>query len=184
MQLVPTFIKEIHPTWTLFLDRDGVINEELPGDYVKKPEAFVFYPGVPEALAILQQHFGRILIVTNQRGIGRGLMTHEDLHQVHGYMQQVLQEAGVYLHAMYYAPDLAGDAPDRKPNTGMGLKAKADFPDLDFTRSVMIGNHDSDMLFGKRLGMKTVFVTTTCEPSDAALPDLILPSLPAFASLF
>ena len=62
---------------------------------------------------------------------------------------------------IYYAPDLESDAHHRKPNTGMGLQAKQDFPSIDFSKSVMVGNNFSDMDFGKRLGMKTVFVETT-----------------------
>ncbi len=81
--------------WSLFLDRDGVINKRLVGDYVKKTEEFVFLDGVLEAIATLSTKFNRIFIVTNQQGIGKGLMTEKDLKQVHDSMEkEIVEHAG------------------------------------------------------------------------------------------
>ena len=73
----------INKDWTLFLDRDGVINKKIENDYVRNWSQFEFIEGVIEALKILRNIFGKIIIVTNQRGIGRGLMTENDLHEIH-----------------------------------------------------------------------------------------------------
>ncbi len=77
---------EIDESWTLFLDRDGVINRRLMGDYVKSLDEFEILPGVLGAIKNFSKKFGRIVIVTNQQGIGKGLMTNEDLNAVHQYL--------------------------------------------------------------------------------------------------
>jgi len=85
-------LSRIDKSWTLFLDRDGVINERIVGDYVRNISQFKFIPGTIEALKILRKIFGRIIIVTNQRGIARGLMTEEDLISIHDYMLNELRQ--------------------------------------------------------------------------------------------
>lgn len=161
-----SFLQDIDADWTLFLDRDGVINIEKDQDYIRHRGEFVFYPGVAEHFRILNQYFGKVLVVTNQRGIGRGLMSVDDLQDIHDGLQSTLATHQAHIDRFYFAPDSDKQAQDRKPNTGMGLRAKADFPDIDFSRSVMIGNNLSDMEFGHRLGMKTVYVNTTAPRSE------------------
>lgn len=167
----------------LFLDRDGVINKEIEGHYVLSPESFEFYPDVLEALVKLKDHFDLFIIVTNQRCIGRGLLTVEGLSLIHKKMLNVIQEAGGRIDKIYFAPAVEEDNPWRKPNNGMGLQAKEDFPAIDFNQSFMVGNNPSDMKFGKSLGMKTVFLTTTI--SAFAMPNKLVDfqynSLAAFA---
>lgn len=150
---------QIDSSWSLFLDRDGVINKKLDNDYVKTPEEFELLPGVKETLNTFRKQFARILIVTNQQGIGKGLMTEQDLEKVHKFMRELTEENNEIFDRIYFCPELAQHNPEcRKPNTGMGLKAKQDFPEIDFAKSVMVGDSLSDMEFGKRLGMKTVFI--------------------------
>lgn len=151
---------------SLFLDRDGVINRENEGDYIKSIEEFEFLPGVLEALQIAKQHFDYIFIVTNQRGIGRELMTEEDLHAIHEHMQSALREVGVSIDKIYFAPSPDKKHPYRKPNIGMATHAKQDFPAIDFEHAMMIGNNISDMVFGRMAGMKTVFLHTTQPPQE------------------
>jgi HAD superfamily hydrolase (TIGR01662 family) len=179
-----SFLHDIDSTWTLFLDRDGVINVEKDQDYIRNRNEFHFYPGVPEHFSILNRRFARVLVVTNQRGIGKGLMSENDLHDIHAYLQGSLKPHGAHIDAFYFARDLNTDATDRKPNTGMGLQAKRDFPDIDFSRSVMVGNNLSDMEFGRRLGMHTVYVHTT-KPLPVPHPDVSLdcPDLVAFCRM-
>lgn len=151
----------------LFLDRDGVINKRLPGAYVSHPDEFEFLPHVPQAIQQFTQLFDRIVVVTNQQGIGKGLMTHDDLAIVHQYMQNELAKYNGKIDKIYYCPELAKDNPTcRKPNTGMGVQAQKDFPEIVFEQSLMVGDSCSDMLFGKRLGMQTAFVTTNPEEWD------------------
>jgi D-glycero-D-manno-heptose 1,7-bisphosphate phosphatase len=152
---------EMGPDWTLFLDRDGVINIEKNNDYILSWAEFHFYPQSLKALPILAQHFSRMVVVTNQKGVGKGLMTEADLLTIHHNMQAEIVRHGGRLDAMYYCTDLADDSPRRKPQPGMAFQAQADFPAIDFSRSIMVGNRFSDMRFGRQAGMKTVFLATT-----------------------
>lgn len=144
-------------SWTLFLDRDGVINRHLAARYVLNEQMFEFIPGVLEAIPQLNEVFGRIVVVTNQMGIHKGLMTEADLLSVHAYMLNHIEAAGGFIDAVYYCPEFHG-APCRKPQPGMALQAKAAFPEIDFERSVMLGDSLSDMLFGQKLGMEVYHV--------------------------
>lgn len=144
----------------LFLDRDGVINIKLDNDYVKKWDEFIFINGALEALKKLSIYFDIIIIVTNQQGIGKGLMIENDLKIIHSKMLSKLFKAGVYINKIYYSSDLKTKIGNtRKPNIAMGLKAKIDFPDINFSNSIMIGDSDSDIEFGKRLGMTCIKIT-------------------------
>ena len=146
---------------TLFLDRDGVINKRIPGAYVEKVEQFNFFPNLAEHFKILNKFFSRVIVVTNQQGIGKELMTHEDLAVVHDYMLFEIEMNDGVVDAVYYCPELADfDPPCRKPNPGMALEAKTNFPDIDFKNSLMVGDSESDIQFGNRLGMKTLLVKT------------------------
>lgn len=167
-------------TRTLFLDRDGVINTEIRGDYVKRWEEFVFEPGIFLALSTLKQHFGRFIVITNQRGVGIDLMSKEDLDEIHANMCRELASHGIGIDAIYSAT--AADRSDviRKPNPTMGIQALEAFPDIDPGRSWMAGNSESDILFGKSLGLKTVFIDDKSRFSNqksAFGSDLVFPNV-------
>jgi len=145
--------------WTLFLDRDGVINKKLPDDYVKCWDEFEFLPGVLEALAVLRKYFGRIVIVSNQQGIGKGIMTEPDLKAIHHQMLREIEQNGGLIDAIYFCPDLENNrSRDRKPESGMAMQAQQDFPDIEFKNSVMVGDALSDMDFAGKLGMVAVYL--------------------------
>jgi D-glycero-alpha-D-manno-heptose 1-phosphate guanylyltransferase len=166
------FFTQTHSAKFLFLDRDGVINKHLPGDYVKNIEQFEFLPGVLDALVHFSSYFTHIVVVTNQQGIGKGLYTEDDLKEVHTFMLKKITEAGGRLDAVYFCPSLEkNNDPCRKPNIGMGLQAQRDFPDIDFKQSVMIGDSMSDMQFGRNLGMFTIWISSDEEKEFN--PDLI-----------
>ncbi|HXB41132.1 MAG TPA: HAD family hydrolase [Bacteroidia bacterium] len=149
----------INKDWTLFLDRDGVINKRLEGDYVKTLSEFEFIEGVPEALKILSGIFGKIIVVTNQQGIGKGLYTENDLNIIHHYLADEIEKHEGRIDKVYFSPHLASaNHHSRKPGIGMALDAKNDFPEIDFTKSIMVGDSMSDMVFGKSAGMKTIFL--------------------------
>lgn len=154
-------LKKIDKTWTLFLDRDGVLNHDKDNDYIRNWEEFRFYDHTLEALSILSGIFGRIVIVTNQKGVGRGLMSEADLTNIHGNMLLAVEGAKGRIDKTYYCTDLSDDSPNRKPNAGMATQAKADFPEIDFSKSIIVGNRLSDMGFGRNAGIYTVFVATT-----------------------
>lgn len=139
---------------TLFLDRDGVINRHRPDDYVKNWNEFEFLPGILESLAAWNRQFKHILVVTNQRGVGKGLMSEDTLLEIHKRMVEEIERLGGRIDRIYYCTDLNNDSPNRKPNIGMALKAKAEFPDIDFAKSIMVGDSESDMEFGRNCCMK------------------------------
>ncbi len=145
----------------LFLDRDGVINEEKEGSYIFHKGEFVFYEGAVDALVSLSRKFDYVFIVTNQRGVGRGYMTEAALLEIHDYLTEEVVRAGGRIDRIYFAPFVESDHSHRKPNTGMALDAHKDFPGIEFEKSVMVGNNLSDMQFGKTMHMKTIFLYTT-----------------------
>ena len=150
----------IDKSWTLFLDRDGVINKKIDDDYVKHTIEFEFIEGVIPSLKKLKDVFGITVVVTNQQGIGRGVMRTEDLELIHKNMVYEIEYMGGKIDKVYFSPYLASENhPTRKPGIGMALKAKGDFPEIDFTKSIIVGDSMSDMEFGKRAGMKTVFIS-------------------------
>ena len=144
---------------TLFLDRDGVINVQLIGDYVKKIAELEWREDFLQALPSLVRNFKRYIIVTNQQCIAKGLCTAEMVDEVHVFLKNELSKRGMDLDAIYVCPHLAGSGCScRKPELGMFRQAVHDFPDIDVSRSVMIGDSASDMIFGHNAGLETVFI--------------------------
>ena len=149
----------MHKLDTLFLDRDGVINMKLDGRYVRNFEEFEFMPGAELAIASLSKIFKRILVVTNQQGIAKGIMSAEDLNSLHKNMLQQLKITGGVIEKIYYCPHLATEnCKCRKPNTGMIEQAIIDFPDLENENSYLVGDSDSDITAGNEMGLITVKV--------------------------
>ena len=143
----------------LFLDRDGVINKRILGGYITKWEDFEFLPGVLEALIEFNKYFDRIIIITNQQGIGKGLMSEDDVKLIHQKLSQTVFSQGGNIDAIYHCPMLkAEDNNCRKPGIKMALKAQTDFPEIDFSQSLMIGDTASDMAFGKNTGMSRILL--------------------------
>lgn len=174
---MPSFIDK---TWTLFLDRDGVINHRLIDDYVKHPGEFEFLSGAPEAVAEFSKRFGRIVVVTNQQGIGKGLYSEADLAAVHEKMHAGFAAKNAKVDAVYFAPQLSREnSPMRKPGIGMALKAKEEFPEIDFSKSIMVGDSGSDLDFAANAGMFAVFVGEEIPAGRKA--ELCVNSLTAFA---
>jgi len=163
----------IDKSWTLFLDRDGVINKRIPDNYVLNWQQFEFLPGVLEALKTFNAIFGKIVVVTNQQGIGRGMMISKDLEIIHSNMIKTIEEADGRVDKVYFAPQLKeSNHHDRKPNVGMALKAKKDFPKINFKKSVIAGDSFSDMEFGHRLGMLSCLINESGSLAKAH-PDVI-----------
>ncbi len=161
-------LNKIDKSWTLFLDRDGVINQEKYMDYVYDYTQFRFCEGTLEALKTLSGIFGRMIIITNQRGVEKKLMSEEALLEIHRNMLRDIEACGGRIDAIFYCTSLDNSHPNRKPQPGMALLAKESFPEIDFSKSIMVGNKLSDMYFGKNAGIYTIYVKTTD-------PDIILP---------
>jgi D-glycero-D-manno-heptose 1,7-bisphosphate phosphatase len=152
---------------TVFLDRDGVINRRLPGDYVKSWSEFEFLPGAVEALAELRSAGLLTVVVTNQRGIARGLVSRESVDAVHQRMQRELEASDARVDAIYLCPDM--DGPMRKPAPGMLLAAANDHA-LDLSQSVIVGDSVSDLRAGAAAGARCVLVAEGPE-RDAKLSE-------------
>jgi D-glycero-D-manno-heptose 1,7-bisphosphate phosphatase/D-glycero-alpha-D-manno-heptose 1-phosphate guanylyltransferase len=148
-------------SWTIFLDRDGVINHDKDNDYIRHVGEFVLYENTLTAMATLSRLFHRVVIVTNQKGVGRGLMTQEALEEIHDLLRKQVQQSGGRIDHIYYCSDIDNDSPNRKPNPGMAFQARAAFPDIDLAKSMVAGNRLSDMEFGRNAGMHSVFIATT-----------------------
>lgn len=143
---------------TVFLDRDGTLNPD-PG-YISSPDQFELFPGVAAALARLTRAGARLVVVTNQSGVGRGLFSSADLEAIHAKLRRLLQDAGVSLEAIYVCPHHPDErCACRKPETGMIDRAVRELR-IDLSRSYLIGDHAKDMELAKRVGAKRVRVTT------------------------
>ena len=149
----------MHKLDTLFLDRDGVINVKLDGQYVKNTDEFDFIKGSEMAISKLSKIFNRILIVTNQQGIAKGIMSDNDLDVLHEYMLFEIKKNGGEIDKIYYCPHLATESCNcRKPNPGLIQQAMIDFPEIKLEQSYLIGDSDTDIIAGNKMGLITVKV--------------------------
>ncbi|MFY0643471.1 MAG: HAD-IIIA family hydrolase [Bacteroidia bacterium] len=146
--------------YTLFLDRDGVINAPRVDDYVKNTDEFELTENALEAIQLLNQTFKRIYVVTNQQGIDRQLMTVNDLEDVHLKMYKTLKNNNVtWFNQVFYAPYLRADNhPWRKPKTGMIEKAKM-YQNMELSKSVMVGDSPGDMELASKIGALKVRIS-------------------------
>ncbi len=142
----------------VFLDRDGVINEEI--EYLHEVEKLRLIPGVPEGLKLLKQHDYLLIVVTNQSGIGRGMYTERDMEKVHSSLQAQLIERGSGIDKFYFCPHTPQEQCNcRKPQPTMLIRAKDEF-DLDLASSFIIGDKITDLEAGKGAGCSTILVRT------------------------
>ena len=142
----------------IFLDRDGVINVEK--NYVHRVKDFQFIEGIFELCALVQQLNFKIIIITNQAGIGKGYYTTDDFDRLTKWMLAQFRAHGIGVEKVYYCPyhptegvgEYRKNSSDRKPNPGMILKAKREF-DLDLSKSILVGDKDSDLEAGRAAGV-------------------------------
>jgi len=170
---------------TVFLDRDGVLNEKMPeGQYVRSWSDFHLLPGVPEAIARLNRAGLRVVVVTNQRGVALGLYSAADVDAIHARLQDALAAHGAHVDGFFFCPHDKNQCACRKPLPGLFDQAQARFPEISAETTVMIGDSLSDIEFGRRLGMLTLFIEGDRErrkpggEKAAELADLRFPSLP------
>lgn len=162
-----------HPM--IFLDRDGTIIVDKI--YLNNPEEVEFIDGVIDNLIKLYQAGFKLVIVTNQSGVARGKVDLENLHAIHNKISNILDSYGVKLFKIYYCPHLPEDNCDcRKPKTGMVKEIESM---IDKDNSFVIGDKDTDIGFGKNLGVKTILLTydkTTNFNDMIYTPDFIVTS--------
>ena len=166
----------VDSSWTLFLDRDGVINERLFGEYILKESDFRFKKGVLEVSSSFFSKFMKVILVTNQQCIGKGLITREGVDQIHQFMLAEFKKYEAEIDLVLIAPEISGEQSRmRKPLPRMAHLAKEKYNQIDFSKCIMVGDTDSDIEFGKNLGMKTVLIASD-EPC-ISVPDLKVASL-------
>jgi len=153
-------LTKVNKEWTLFLDRDGVINHDR-SPYTLNAGEFEFYDGVLDAIKKFNGLFNHIFIVTNQRGVGKKLMTENTLLEIHELMNDSIKASGGRIDKIYYCTSISDEHPNRKPNPGMALQAMKEHPSVKKHHSIMVGNSMSDMEFGKNAGLYTVLINTT-----------------------
>ena len=175
----------VDKSWTLFLDRDGVINELVEKGYVQTFDEMIFISGTFEALKKAATIFGRIVIVTTQRGVAQKQMTLDELNLIHDKFLQKVNIEGGRIDKIYQCLDTWDSGSlYRKPEIGMALHAKEDFPEIDFSKSVMVGDFLADMNFGRKAGMPNIFVAekSTLEENNHHLVDDFHLNLSGFIS--
>jgi D-glycero-D-manno-heptose 1,7-bisphosphate phosphatase len=144
----------------IFFDRDGVINARILGGYVRHWNEFELLPGVVETLRSVKQRGYLAVIITNQRGVGMGIMSEAELHAVHEELQRAMErEAGVRFDDIFFCTDADKNSTRRKPSPAMLLEA-AEKWNIDLTNSWMIGDTMSDIEAGTRAGTKTAYLVT------------------------
>ena len=156
----------------IFLDRDGVLNENLEGDYVKTVEELKIFPESFEAIKLLKDNGYKTVLITNQRGIALGLMTHEDLATVHRYLQSEMERHGTALDAIFYCPHDNDECECRKPKIGLFLEAEKIF-DVDKAASFMAGDKASDIEAGRRYGVRTISINNLAARADFDCGDIL-----------
>lgn len=168
--------------WSLFLDRDGVINKRIFGGYVTRVEDFHFEKGSLEAIAGLSALFKNIIVVTNQQGVAKGIMSESNVNEIHTYMVKEIVRFGGRIDLIKVAFNMKGEEGDRrKPNPLMAIEALTELGDVDFAKCVMVGDTDSDIQFAKNVGMKSVLVRS--EEKNLIDSDLSVDSLYEFYKL-
>lgn len=154
----PVNVSAVLSGYTIFLDRDGTLNPD--SGYIRSPDQFELFAGVAQAMAKLKQAGARLIVVTNQSGVARGCLSITDLDAIHAKLGRLLGEAGVSLDAINFCPHHPDDACEcRKPNTGLIDRAVREWQ-VDLSKSYMIGDHARDMELAKRVGARSILVTT------------------------
>lgn len=147
--------REVQDVRAVFLDRDGTINHNGAG-FTHRAADFRFLPGVIPALRRLAKSNYKIIIITNQSGIGRGYYTARDMERLHRWMARRLKERGVRIDAIYHCPHLPNDGCTcRKPEPGLFLRAANEFG-LNLSKSWFVGDEPHDVVAGRRANLQTI----------------------------
>lgn len=163
----------------VFFDRDGVINEKAPEhDYIKSWSEFKLLPEIINVMKHVQSKGYMIIIVTNQRGIARGLMTIKDLLEIHENLEQELAKYKIFITDILFCPhDISDNCDCRKPKAGMLLKAKKKY-NIDFKKSYFIGDSETDIILTSLVNVKSIlFVKNLSTKPKQVKPLYIVTSL-------
>jgi len=168
----------------VFVDRDGVLNRYLPGDYVKSSAELEILPGISQAIARLNDAGLKVVIISNQQGVGKGIMTWADLQNIKQALDSTIDtEAGAFIDRHYYCTDLKDSGSDRrKPRPGMLYEAAADLG-FDIEKTAFIGDSETDIAAARAVGAAAaILVLTGATSAESAAdiwpsPDFVVPSL-------
>jgi len=143
----------------VFLDRDGVINDDTGHYYIYRPEDFNLNAGVTEGLKLLSDAGFKLIIVSNQGGVAKGIYTKDDISSVHEKLTEELKKHSLKIDAIYYCPhhESVSDCDCRKPKPGMILDAIEEF-NINPMKSYLIGDSERDITAGKSAGLKECFL--------------------------
>jgi len=157
----------------VFLDRDGVLTRERP-DYVKTPKELEVLPNIGGPLREIQKREFRIIIVTNQSVVGRGLTTHLEMSKMHEKLRRELSRLGITIDGIYYCPHRPDEGCDcRKPQPGLILKAATELG-IDKKRSWMIGDKEIDLEAARRAGCRGIRIPTNGNGLEEAVRRIAL----------
>lgn len=154
---------------TAFLDRDGTINVKAPeGAYIMRPDDLVMLPGAAAAIRRLNDEHITVIVVTNQRGVSRGLMSESDLERIHQRLRDLLAADGAHIDAVYSCTHGHAACDCRKPLPGLVHQAIRDYPQIAPETAAMVGDADSDIELGLRTGLRTVRLRALAPAANAA----------------
>ncbi len=161
----------------VFFDRDGIVNYRIVGEYINSKEHFHFIPDFFYVFSKLKELGYLVILVSNQKGVGKGLMTQEELYQVNEFMiQELIDRTGSKFDDVFYCVDVAEEtSPRLKPNPGMLLEAIEKW-NIDPLCSWIVGDSSKDILAGKRAGIKTILVGISDE-KESVEPDYFVNNL-------
>ena len=177
------------PLEAVFLDRDGVLNPHIPGGYLQRADDLVILPGVAAAVRRLNDAGLRVIVISNQQGVGKGLMTLADLAAIERRMGELLaSEAGAYLDRFYYSTALAAEnSLRRKPQPGMLREAASEFG-LTLANTVFAGDSQTDIAAGHAAGVGATAlllsggIETYTKGDFLPAPDFVFSDLPSFVN--
>ena len=160
----------------IFLDRDGVINQEQ--SYICSADEFIVLPQVPRAIKRINQSGFLVVVITNQSAIAQGMLSEDTLTHIHTKMTDLLAQEGAVLDGIYYCPHHpnVSACTCRKPQNGMLLQAQKNL-NIDFEGSWMIGDHGRDLECGKSVGLRTIAIGTASTWIYETKPDYFFESL-------
>ena len=144
----------------LILDRDGVINHVKANGYIALPKEFIFREDFLNHIKELSDTFKYIFVVSNQKGVGKGQMSLDELQNVHDSMNAEILQSGGRIDKIYVSTSANNDSPENKPNTGMADMIKKDYPAIDFSKTIVVGDSASDYLFADKLKCRFVYDRT------------------------
>ena len=161
----------------VFFDRDGTIARDV--NYCRRPEDFFLFPETPGVMKALREHGYKIIIITNQSGVGRGYFDEATLEIIHAKMKAELERGGAYIDGVYYCPHHPDDdCACRKPKPELILRAAGDFG-IDLKSSFMVGDQAKDVESGKAAGCRTILINQhSADSNKSIIADAVVSSLP------